>query len=335
MRAFLVAAAVTGVVSAAAVVGFTQAKPAGNLSIEGVWKGTTQTATGPNAVNIPDRQPNIVIYTKKYYGRVAAEGAPRAVLTPPKDAAKISDAEKLARYEHWTPWTPVAGTYEIKGTQYVTTTIVARDQSANVLKGGTPGAPQETKFEGKTLVLTATSADGKSVIRRTYTRLDQPAAAATKPHPIEGVWKGTSVVATGVNAASNPNRQPSIFIYKSGYYTVVRQDAGPVPLPTRAVLPVPKDPNRLTNAEKLARYEHWAPVAGAAGRYEVKGTTLYHYDLVNKNQTAEMLARNKTGNLGTVAPNSELAFSNGNTMVQMTTSTDGKTVTRRTYTRLE
>jgi hypothetical protein len=63
---------------------------------------------------------------------------------------------------------------------------------------------------------------------------------------------------------------------------------------------------------------------------------LYQYDLVGKNQTAEMIARNKTGNLGTVNPNSELEFSNGNnTMVQINRSADGKSVTRRTYVRLE
>jgi hypothetical protein len=54
------------------------------------------------------------------------------------------------------------------------------------------------------------------------------------------------------------------------------------------------------------------------------------------NESADMTARRKTGNMGTVDPNSELVFSNGNnTMVQVNKSADGKSVTRRTYTRLE
>jgi len=120
----------------------------------------------------------------------------------------------------------------------------------------------------------------------------------------------------------------------NGYYTIVRQD-GNAPLPPRPVLPPAKVAGKLTDAEKLARYDHWQPVAINAGRYEVKGMTLYQYDLIAKNQSAEIMARNKTGSLGTVQPNSELEFSNNNTMVQVNRSPDGKSVARRTYTRLE
>jgi hypothetical protein len=108
------------------------------------------------------------------------------------------------------------------------------------------------------------------------------------------------------------------------------------PRPVRTVLADPKDPANLTEAEKLARYEHWAQLQGNAGRYAVKGTTLYQYALLGMNESADMTARRKTGNMGTVDPNSELVFSNGNnTMVQVNKSADGKSETRRTYTRLE
>jgi hypothetical protein len=54
------------------------------------------------------------------------------------------------------------------------------------------------------------------------------------------------------------------------------------------------------------------------------------------NEDADMGVRIRTGNLGTVPPNSELVFSNGNnTMEQTAKSADGKSETRRTYTRLE
>ena len=342
MRAFLVAVAVVGVVASAADVGSSQAKPSAIPSLEGVWKNTSVIATGANAANsIPNRQPNINIWTKKHFSRVTADGQTRPVLAPPKDQAKLADAEKLARYEHFRQFAAGAGTYEVKGTKYFQQPLVAKEQTDDIIARNagrpTPNAPagQDITFEGDTLILTQMTADGKTVNRRTYTRLDQPRAAGTKPHPIEGVWKATSSVVTGANASSNPNRQPSIYIYVNGYFSIVSQD-GAATLPPRPVLAPPRDPAKLTNAEKLARYEHWAPGVAQAGRYEVKGTTLSQYGFVAKNQSADIIERNKTRNLGKVDPNSELVFSNGNnTMVQINKAADGKSEARRTYTRLE
>jgi hypothetical protein len=343
MRAFLGAAVILGVLSTATNVGFSQAKPS-MPSLEGVWKTSSVVATGPTGNSIPDRPFNINIWTRKFYSRITADGPTRPVLPPPKDPAKLTNAEKLARYEHWNQIGQVtAGTYEIKGTQWFQYELVGKSQSADALtrhKTGnltfatTPPIGQEIKLEGNTLVLIQTS----NGTRRTYTRLDTPPRTGTTPHPIEGVWKATSTVRTGPDPASNPNRLPNIFIYKNGYYTFVAQDAGPTlaPRQTRTVLAPAKDPANLTEAEKLARYEHWAQVQGNAGRYEVKGTTLYQYALLGMNEGADMTARRTTGNMGTVAPNSELVFSNGNnTMVQVNKSADGKSETRRTYTRFE
>ncbi len=343
MRAFLVAVAVVGLVAAAASVGFSQAKPAAAPSIEGVWRTTSVIATGPNAGNsIPDRPFNINIWTKKYYSRFLYDGPPRSVLPPPKDPNNLTTAEKLARYEHWRQFVAVAGAYEVKGGKWFQYALVdknqgaeliARNQSGNLTSSVTPVIGQDITFEGNTLVLIQTTADGKTVTRRRYMRLDAPRAGTS---PIDGVWKGTSVVRTGANPATNPTRLPSIFIYKNGYYTFVTQDGGLPPRPARPILTPAKDPANLTEAEKLASYEHWAQVGTSAGRYEVKGTTLYQYALMAINEGADMGVRIQTGNLGTVAPNSELTFSNNNnTMVQTAKSADGKSETRRTYTRLE
>jgi hypothetical protein len=310
--------------------------------LEGVWENISVTSKGGPNPDIAKRPPNINIWTKKYFSRVV-DAAGREVLAPPKDPAALTEAEKLARYDHWTGVVGVAGAYQQKGTTWMQYASVGNSQTADTIARQTnpTAAPavaapgQAITFEGSTLVLTQTSADGKTVTRRTYRRLDRPRPAGATPHPIEGVWKGTSTVATGAAPASNPNRQPNVFIYMNGYYTIVRQDGG-VPLPSRPVLPAPKDPNRLTSAEKLARYDHWVPVAINAGRYEVKGSALYQYDLIAKNQTADILSRQKSGNLGTVDPNSDLEFSNNNnTMVQISRSADGKTISRRTYVRLE
>ena len=344
MRATLVAAAVAGIVASAASVGFSQAKPSAAPSLEGVWRTTSVIATGPNAGNsIPDRPFNINIWTKKYYSRFLYDGPPRSVLPPAKDPNNLTTAEKLARYEHWRQFVAVAGAYEAKGGKWFQYALVdknqgaeliARNQSGNLTSATTPVVGQDITFEANTLVLIQTTADGKTVTRRRYMRLDAP--RGTAPHPIDGVWKGASVVRTGANPATNPTRLPSIFIYKNGYYTFITQDGGLPPRPARPVLAPARDPANLTEAEKLASYEHWAQVGTSAGRYEVKGTTLYQYALMGINEDADMGVRIKTGNLGTVPPNSELVFSNGNnTMVQTAKSADGKSETRRTYTRLE
>jgi hypothetical protein len=71
MRAFLVVAAVVGMVASAASVGFSQAKPSTAPSLEGVWRATSVIATGPNAGNsIPARPFNMNIWTKRYYSGI-------------------------------------------------------------------------------------------------------------------------------------------------------------------------------------------------------------------------------------------------------------------------
>ena len=96
---------------------------------------------------------------------------------------------------------------------------------------------------------------------------------------VEGVWKIAEVVTTGANAATNANPQPSLVIFTRGHYSYVSV-GGPTPRPTAAA---PKDPNKLTDAEKLARYEQWSPFTANAGTYEVKGATITRRPLVAKN----------------------------------------------------
>ena len=135
MRVFLVSFAVAAFIASATSVGFTQGKPAATQSIEGAWKRTSVVVTGANASNTP-QQPSVYIYGKRYYAHVF-EGQPRKPLPPPKDPNKLTDAEKIAAYEAWAPFTAHAGTYEIKGTTIVHHQIVS--------KGPTPatGRPAE------------------------------------------------------------------------------------------------------------------------------------------------------------------------------------------------
>ena len=244
------------------------------------------------------------------------------------------------------PVAAAAGPYEVKGTTLYQYDLVGKNQSPGAIELNKSGktaqfaATAELRFDGNnTMVQIQKSADGKYEIRRTFTRLESAAEVEARPPAapsIAGVWTSTSYVATGANPVANPKRLPNIVIYTKEHFSSVTQDSDTRPtLPPRPVLAPPKDANKLTDVEKLARYDHWALIGAAAGRYQVKGTTFYQYPLVSKNHTAAIISRNQTGELGTIAPNSEIKFEGTDTMVQIATSPDGKTVTRRTYKRLE
>ena len=95
-----------------------------------------------------------------------------------------------------------------------------------------------------------------------------------------------------------------------------------MPVPVRQPVAPPKDPNKLTDAEKLALYELWEPLGAQAGTYEVTGNTVVDHPILEK----------------AVPPRSRtytLEFKGKDTMVQSSKSDEGKRELRRTYTRLE
>jgi hypothetical protein len=94
----------------------------------------------------------------------------------------------------------------------------------------------------------------------------------------EGVWKVTKVVKTGANPATDTHPQPSLTILYRGYYCVIRDNSSEPRKPS----PEPKDPAKLTDAEKIARYEEWAPFMASGGTYEVEGNTLITHNVVAK-----------------------------------------------------
>jgi hypothetical protein len=110
-----------------------------------------------------------------------------------------------------------------------------------------------------------------------------PGDAASAPpkltaKALEGVWKVTKVVRTGFNAGTDDHPQPSLQIFSRGYYSLVRDNSAE----PRKAAPDPKDFARLTDAEKLAKYEEWAPFAASAGPYEIRGNTIVTHNLIAK-----------------------------------------------------
>jgi hypothetical protein len=109
--------------------------------------------------------------------------------------------------------------------------------------------------------------------------LAQGGALAT---PLDGVWKIAEIATTGANAATNATPQPSLIIFARGHYSYVSVNG----TQARPTFSPAQDPSKLTDAEKLARFEQWSPFTAQAGTYEVTGTTLTRRPLVAKNVTA-------------------------------------------------
>lgn len=111
MRALLKAAAAVGIVASAASVGLGQGKP----SIQGVWRTTSVVTTGANPTTDTDIPASMVIFTRNHYSVVEMSNARQFPSPPPpKVAGKLTDAEKVARYEDWLPVVAISGTYESK-----------------------------------------------------------------------------------------------------------------------------------------------------------------------------------------------------------------------------
>src|SRR5262249_35630669 len=108
------------------------------------------------------------------------------------------------------------------------------------------------------------------------------AFAQTKT-PFEGVWKISEEIMPSTKPSEKgvtiTNPQPSLIIFSRSYYSEVFV-RGEQP---RAVVERPKDPQNLTDAEKIARYEQWRQFAARAGTYEIKGSTLITRVIVAKN----------------------------------------------------
>jgi len=108
--------------------------------------------------------------------------------------------------------------------------------------------------------------------------------AQSKPR-LDGVWKITEVVVTFANTAGKDSTitvtspQPGLIIFTKGYYSIMAVRSGQ----PRAAVDPPKDPNNLTDAEKIARFTQWRTFTANSGTYEIKGSTIIRHPVVAKN----------------------------------------------------
>jgi hypothetical protein len=134
---------------------------------------------------------------------------------------------------------------------------------------------------------------------------------------LEGVWRITKVV---TNAGTDSHPQPSLEIFYRGYFSIIRDNSSEPRTPS----PAPEDPTRLTDSEKVARYDEWAPFGASAGAYEVKGDTIITHNLVAKQVRGVGLTEEAT-----------VRFEGSDTFVATATSEPGAPAGRQTtYTRV-
>jgi hypothetical protein len=105
------------------------------------------------------------------------------------------------------------------------------------------------------------------------------AAHAQSKSPLEGVWKVAEVqVIGGQNPGTQTSPQPGYYIFTRGHYSIMTIGGGK---PRTAI---PQGQGTLTDAQKIERYDHWAPFVANAGTYTIKGNTVMTKPLVAKNE---------------------------------------------------
>ncbi len=138
--------------------------------IDGVWKIAEVVTTGANPATNTSPQPSVIIFARGHYSWLSVGGtSPRKQSAAAATPGKLTDADKVARYEEWNPFTANTGTFEIKGSTLTRRTLVAKN--VGVMSSTTPNA-QEFTLEGDTLWLTGPApGDPKSQTRFKLTRV--------------------------------------------------------------------------------------------------------------------------------------------------------------------
>ena len=123
-------------------------------SLEGAWKVVELQPAGGPLNSAP--QPGLYLFTKTHFSFMRVNGTtPRLKNAPVAPGQRQSDAEKIAQYEEWQPFTALSGTYEIQGASIRTHVLVTKAEGAI---GGS--AVNEFTTDGKTLTLTSVSGSG-------------------------------------------------------------------------------------------------------------------------------------------------------------------------------
>jgi hypothetical protein len=132
--------------------------------LEGVWRVSEVTTTGPNATTNASPQPGFYIFTERHYSIVTVNSpTPRPSL--PQDTNTATAAQLNAVYGGFTGQT---GTYEISGSTLTTRPFAAMNPA--VMAAGN-FATRSFNVEGDTLTLTLTANTNGPAANPTTTKL--------------------------------------------------------------------------------------------------------------------------------------------------------------------
>jgi len=121
--------------------GFAQTNP-----LQGVWKVTEVTTTGPKGAKQAAPQPGFYIFTGKHYSIVTVNSdQPRPDLPSDTNTATLEQLQAS-----WGPFTGQSGAYEVKGSEVTFHALAAKNPSA--MKTGN-FSTSSFKIEGATLTL--------------------------------------------------------------------------------------------------------------------------------------------------------------------------------------
>jgi hypothetical protein len=102
-------------------------QPSTEPRVIGVWRAVESIDDSQPVVLRRTHQPAIYIFTSRHYSIQSISGADPRPDVPAPQAGTLTDADKIARYEHWSRFTAHSGTYDRRGTQLTTTPIVAKN----------------------------------------------------------------------------------------------------------------------------------------------------------------------------------------------------------------
>ncbi len=158
-----------GLIGALLVVGATAVPLAQTApALQGAWRVAEIVVTGANASSNTSPQPGLYVFTGQHYSIITVN-TPRKDFGNAANAAKLTDAEKAARFEAWDAFTANSGTYQVSGITLTTRPMVAKNPG---VMGTT--STREFKIDGKTLTLIQKSAAGQPASQTTtkLTRLE-------------------------------------------------------------------------------------------------------------------------------------------------------------------
>lgn len=132
--------------------------------LQGVWRVTEVTTTGPQGSNQTAPQPGFYIFTGKHYSIVTVNSdKPRPDLPQNTSTATLEQLQAT-----WGEFTAQAGTYEVKGSEVTFHALAAKNPSA--MKAGN-FSTSSFKIEGSTLTLTSKANQNGPVTNPTTRKL--------------------------------------------------------------------------------------------------------------------------------------------------------------------